>query len=69
MIEGRAGLTDHIEVAHHHGRKMDEMDSLVSLDSDKTGKDHQVKTCQRKRLSLMMLPPSWNQDLVKWRVR
>ena len=67
MIEGQAGLTDHIGVDHHHGRKM--MDGLVSLDSDKTGKDHQVKTCQRKRLSLMMLPPSWNQDLVKWRVR
>ena len=58
MIEGRAGPIDHIGVGHHHGRKV--MDDLVSLDSDKTEKDHQVKNYQRKQPFLMMLLQSWN---------
>ena len=67
MTEGQAGQ-DHLGIDHHRGREMDKLDGLVSQDSNKIGQGHQVKISPRKQLFLMMSPPSWIQDLEKWKV-
>ena len=68
MTEGQAGLADYIGIDHHRGREMDKLDGLVNLDSDKIGQGHQVRISPRKQPFLMMSPPSWIQDLDKWKV-